>query len=126
MFHAIINGITRHPKCTANCYSNSSLRRSLRQDGTLGHGNVRGRVRSAISSSSDPKVVTPDLKEVIESLIARENLSESQTMSAMSALLSGAEPTQISAFLVLLRAKGETPEEVTHFSMHFLSVAHSH
>eukprot|EP00271_Cylindrocystis_brebissonii_P005941 TRINITY_DN18384_c0_g1_i1.p1 TRINITY_DN18384_c0_g1~~TRINITY_DN18384_c0_g1_i1.p1 ORF type:complete len:457 (+),score=51.93 TRINITY_DN18384_c0_g1_i1:140-1510(+) len=54
-----------------------------------------------------------DLREVIELLISRTDLSAAQSEAAMELLLAGAEPAQISAFLVLLRAKGETAEEVS-------------
>lgn len=50
--------------------------------------------------------------QVIERLIAREDLNEEQTKNALHTLISGAEPAQMAAFLVLLRAKGETAEEV--------------
>lgn len=42
----------------------------------------------------------------------RQDLSEQQTSEALQALVAGAEPTQMAAFLVLLRAKGETAEEI--------------
>lgn len=42
----------------------------------------------------------------------RQNLSEQQTSDALQALVAGAEAAQMAAFLVLLRAKGETAEEV--------------
>lgn len=50
--------------------------------------------------------------QVIETLMERTNLTESQTSQALNALIEGAEPAQMAAFLVLLRAKGETPEEI--------------
>ena len=45
-------------------------------------------------------------------LIGGEDMSEAATQAAMEALLGGAEAAQIAAFLVLLRRKGETAEEV--------------
>lgn len=39
-------------------------------------------------------------------------MAEAQTSEALQALVAGAEPAQMAAFLVLLRAKGETAEEV--------------
>lgn len=53
-----------------------------------------------------------DLREVLERLLAREDLSEADTEATMEMLLAGAETTQIAVFLVLLRAKGETGAEV--------------
>ena len=52
-----------------------------------------------------------DLRKVIEDLCARKDLSEDEAFRAMEALLD-AEQTQIAAFLVLLRAKGETASEM--------------
>jgi anthranilate phosphoribosyltransferase len=49
---------------------------------------------------------------VIERLIDREDLSEDEARGALEALVSGAEPCQTAAFLVLLRAKGETAAEI--------------
>ncbi|EFN52082.1 hypothetical protein CHLNCDRAFT_27114, partial [Chlorella variabilis] len=50
--------------------------------------------------------------QVLEVLMQRQDLSEQQTSEALQALVAGAEPTQMAAFLVLLRAKGETAEEI--------------
>lgn len=50
--------------------------------------------------------------ELIESLINRKDLSESEAESSLDFLLNEANEALISAFLVLLRAKGETYEEV--------------
>lgn len=50
--------------------------------------------------------------QVIEKLIDRKDLTEQETQETLHALISGAEPAQMSAFLVLLRAKGETAEEI--------------
>jgi hypothetical protein len=52
------------------------------------------------------------LVQVLESLIEGRDLAEAQTSEALQALVAGAEPAQMAAFLVLLRAKGETAEEV--------------
>ena len=52
-----------------------------------------------------------DLRHVIERLCAAENLTADETEEALDAH-SDADPAQISAFLVLMRAKGESPEEM--------------
>lgn len=52
------------------------------------------------------------MREILERLLAREDLSEEVTEAAMEKLLAGAEATQIAVFLVLLRAKGETGSEI--------------
>ncbi|KAF8048667.1 hypothetical protein N665_2444s0011 [Sinapis alba] len=50
--------------------------------------------------------------QLMESLIARVDLSESEAESSLDFLLNEANEALISAFLVLLRAKGETYEEI--------------
>lgn len=50
--------------------------------------------------------------QLIETLIDRVDLSESEAESSLEFLLNEANEALISAFLVLLRAKGETYEEV--------------
>mmetsp|Transcript_8750 Transcript_8750/g.28878 ORF Transcript_8750/g.28878 Transcript_8750/m.28878 type:complete len:412 (-) Transcript_8750:89-1324(-) len=54
----------------------------------------------------------PNMQEVIEALVSGTDLTEEQTMSALEAVVTGGDAAQISAFLVLLRAKGETSAEV--------------
>lgn len=51
--------------------------------------------------------------QVIEQLLRKADLTSADAESVMEGLLTGAEAAQISAFLVLLRAKGETYEEIT-------------
>ncbi|XP_075503361.1 anthranilate phosphoribosyltransferase, chloroplastic-like isoform X2 [Primulina tabacum] len=50
--------------------------------------------------------------QLIESLISGVDLTEDEAESSLDFLLDGADEALISAFLVLLRAKGETYEEV--------------
>lgn len=52
---------------------------------------------------------------MIESLISGVDLSEAEAEASLDFLLDGADEALISAFLVLLRAKGETYEEVSGF-----------
>lgn len=52
------------------------------------------------------------LLQLIESLIDRVDLSEAEAEASLDLLLKDANEALISAFLVLLRAKGETYEEV--------------
>lgn len=49
--------------------------------------------------------------QLIESLINKVDLSESEAEASLDYLLDDASEALISAFLVLLRAKGETFEE---------------
>ncbi|KAL6007056.1 hypothetical protein ACLOJK_032552 [Asimina triloba] len=63
------------------------------------------------------EVPTPDLFEnVIESLINQVDLSEEDAEAVLDFLLSERDEVLISAFLVLLRAKGESCEEVVGFA----------
>ena len=51
---------------------------------------------------------------LLNTLLARESLAPEQTTWAMSQIMAGdATPVQIAAFAMALRAKGETPEELT-------------
>ena len=52
------------------------------------------------------------LKQAIEKLLLRESLSQEESESATREVLSSANSHQIAAFLVLMRAKGETIEEL--------------
>lgn len=54
-----------------------------------------------------------EVEQLIESLINRVDLSEDEAEASLQYLLNDANEASISAFLVLLRAKGETYEEVS-------------
>lgn len=62
-------------------------------------------------------IVDPSLKETIERLVRREDLSLDEAQAAVEAVINGANSNQCAAFLVLLRAKGETPREVAGMVM---------
>jgi len=54
------------------------------------------------------------IREAIALLVARESLSQGEARAVMEEIMSGnATPAQISAFLVALRMKGETVDEIT-------------
>lgn len=54
------------------------------------------------------------MKEVLQKLILRENLDESEVMEVMNRIMDGsATQAQIAGFLTALRSKGETVEEIT-------------
>ncbi|PRW61048.1 anthranilate phosphoribosyltransferase [Chlorella sorokiniana] len=91
-------------------------------------GAVGCRVRSARPRPVRPcrsgnNATESDLRHVLEQLMERQNLSEQQTSEALQALVTGAEPAQIGAFLVLLRAKGETAEEIAGMARAMRSLA---
>ncbi|XP_057514947.1 anthranilate phosphoribosyltransferase, chloroplastic-like [Actinidia eriantha] len=67
---------------------------------------------SAVSPNNSISSSITSFNELIESLIHRVDLSESEAEASLDFLLSEANEALISAFLVLLRAKGETYEEV--------------
>ncbi|GMI99455.1 tryptophan biosynthesis 1, PHOSPHORIBOSYLANTHRANILATE TRANSFERASE 1 [Hibiscus trionum] len=78
------------------------------------------RSRFKLVSDSTPVSALPSVRgnpsssinELIECLINRVDLTESEAESSLEFLLTEANEALISAFLVLLRAKGETFEEV--------------
>lgn len=57
------------------------------------------------------------MKEAIQKVVDRQNLTQEEAKKAMSLMLSGqASQAQIGAFLTALRMKGETLEELTGFA----------
>ena len=55
-----------------------------------------------------------NIREAIEKLVNRVNLSEDETITVMSEIMTGeATPLQVASFLTALRMKGETVEEIT-------------
>src|SRR3972149_9078112 len=55
-----------------------------------------------------------DIREAIEKLVNRVDLSEQQTIEVMNQIMTGeATPLQVASFLTALRMKGETVEEIT-------------
>ncbi|XP_061955880.1 anthranilate phosphoribosyltransferase, chloroplastic-like isoform X3 [Populus nigra] len=78
----------------------------------------RSRKGASLVSASLPTIsensasTVPAFNELIESLINKVDLSESEAEASLDYLLDDASEALISAFLVLLRAKGETFEEV--------------
>jgi anthranilate phosphoribosyltransferase len=54
------------------------------------------------------------IREAIEKLVNRINLSEAETIDVMNQIMTGeASPLQVAAFLTALRMKGETVDEIT-------------
>lgn len=55
-----------------------------------------------------------NIREAIEKLVNRVNLSEAETIDVMNQIMTGeATPLQVAAFLTALRMKGESVEEIT-------------
>ncbi|KAL8154223.1 hypothetical protein V2J09_011983 [Rumex salicifolius] len=64
------------------------------------------------ASALSTKPAVSSFSELIEHLIDRNDLSEEEAEASLDFLLNDADEALISAFLVLLRAKGETYEEI--------------
>ncbi|XP_052180541.1 anthranilate phosphoribosyltransferase, chloroplastic-like isoform X1 [Diospyros lotus] len=96
------NALTRRPSPTF-----------LRTTTTTTSSPSRTTLVSALSPAVDTSSSSfASFNQLIESLINRADLSEAQAEASLDFLLSEANEALISAFLVLLRAKGETYEEV--------------
>ena len=55
-----------------------------------------------------------NIREAIERLVKRNNLSEEETVDVINQIMTGeATPLQVASFLTALRMKGETVEEIT-------------
>lgn len=80
------------------------------QRGILATSTLVAALPVAVSESSTPPITS--FNKLIESLIDRVDLSESEAEASLEFLLNDTNEALISAFLVLLRAKGETYEEV--------------
>jgi anthranilate phosphoribosyltransferase len=67
---------------------------------------------------------TPTWPGLLTRLVRREDLSADDTRWAMRQVMTGeASPAQVAGFIVALRAKGESPEEVTGLSATMLDLA---
>jgi len=64
------------------------------------------------SISKMPLQAEPSLKPYIETLITGTDLTAENTYDCFTQILAGANEVQVSALLMLLRAKGETPTEI--------------
>lgn len=80
---------------------------TFRSDGTVSSSIMR------VNPLDGPPKATPTWPNLTASLIARNDLSSAETEWAMNTIMAGnASDVQIAGFLVALRAKGETVEEV--------------
>lgn len=65
------------------------------------------------------------MRSLLEKLIRKENLTVEESRLALKKIQEGVDPVQLGAFLVLLRAKGETVEELLGFVRELRSQAKS-
>ncbi|MER5865589.1 anthranilate phosphoribosyltransferase [Kitasatospora sp. NPDC002040] len=66
------------------------------------------------NGGSDPAQVVRTWPDLLSSLLAGQDLAQADTAWAMDRIMSGeATPVQVAGFMVALRAKGETVEEIT-------------
>eukprot|EP00252_Welwitschia_mirabilis_P016939 TRINITY_DN3769_c0_g1_i1.p1 TRINITY_DN3769_c0_g1~~TRINITY_DN3769_c0_g1_i1.p1 ORF type:complete len:408 (-),score=83.76 TRINITY_DN3769_c0_g1_i1:251-1474(-) len=103
------------------CNSRSSRRRSPHVISPFGF--KRGHIFDVIASRNNiphfslPACPTFSVPEAVEWLSERKDLSERQAEGLLDHLLDdGANEAQIAAFLVLLRSKGETFQEISGFA----------
>jgi hypothetical protein len=53
-----------------------------------------------------------EMKQLLDTLLQKNNLTREEACAGVEAIIEGADPCQAAAFLVLLKAKGETGQEV--------------
>ena len=88
--------------------SSSTIRRPTRRTTPLRTSAAAASIKTYTVNAAQKEV---NLQKVIENLCEGKDLSEDEAFEAMEALLDASE-NQIAAFLVLLRAKGETSSEM--------------
>lgn len=109
-----------HPLLTSSSSSSNSspfLKSQLQRNRLVNihaNGSFNNLVSAAHPNGDAPGSIskTTSFSQLIESLIDRKNLTEAEAEESLDFLLQDANESLISAFLVLLRAKGETYEEV--------------
>ena len=53
-----------------------------------------------------------EMKQLLDTLLQQKSLTREEACAGVEAIIEGADPCQAAAFLVLLKAKGETGQEV--------------
>ncbi|XVF54087.1 hypothetical protein PTKIN_Ptkin05aG0152900 [Pterospermum kingtungense] len=95
-----------------NRYFTARIGRFLNQSNAKLVFNSAFAVSALSSVHGNPSSSMVSINELIESLINRVDLTESEAEASLEFLLTEANEALVSAFLVLLRAKSETYEEV--------------
>ena len=105
----VTSNVVRAPRAAR---ANSTTRASMQTSGMrFAPRQSRVPLTRAAPQRSVACAAGVDLRKLIERLCLGEDLTEQEAQASMDALLD-ADPTQIAAFLVLLRAKGETGAEM--------------
>lgn len=112
--HLSVSSLHSSISAQKNAPIKCELKNSIFFNNPLGETIKRRSVKalSAVTGSSQLSSSISSFSQLIETLISGVNLSESEAEESLDFLLDGADEALISAFLVLLRAKGETFEEV--------------
>jgi anthranilate phosphoribosyltransferase len=77
------------------------------------HSRHNNKQQSSLRSSALNMASSASLKPYIETLIQGErSLTSEETKEAFSVILKGADEVQVGSLLTLLRARGETPQEI--------------
>ncbi|TXG50254.1 hypothetical protein EZV62_022778 [Acer yangbiense] len=124
--------ISKHPSVSFSSFDRSrqlfDLTNTAFTATTYHHSKSSGKltaVTAALPTSvcENSKSLISSFKELIESLINGIDLSESEAEASLDLLLTEKNDALISAFLVLLRAKGETIEEIVGLARAMLNNA---
>jgi anthranilate synthase/phosphoribosyltransferase len=105
--HPVI-GVQFHPESILTEYGREMLYNFLH----LGTGGVS--VQPAVKAEPTPPVYIMPIKTAIGKVMGRESLTIEEAEEVMSQIMGGeATPAQIGAYLMALRMKGETVDEIT-------------
>eukprot|EP01041_Mallomonas_annulata_P008115 gene8115-16657_t len=79
---------------------------------SLSHGSTRHLGVTTTRPTFSTRLYASSMKPILTKLIEKESLSATETEEIWKDVLAGADPIQVGALLVLLRSKGETPQEI--------------
>ncbi|GMH38352.1 hypothetical protein BSKO_06236 [Bryopsis sp. KO-2023] len=82
------------------------------RSGVLAYRSPRLNERRKVFASASPAPTAVRIPQILETLCEGKDLTREDTEACLEYLLEDGDEVQIAALLVLLRAKGETPEEI--------------